>query len=101
MDINETNIQEDAEPRYQRFRKKCRARGMKSEKIKKLLEKRKKVNHGQNRINADARITRGAETNTIASNKILTVETTTQSIPTATKALANTHKRKRDDLSQS
>ena len=114
MDTDETNVHDDvrSHPRQQRkqchgnrkdqrFRNKCRARGMKSAKIKKLLEKRKQVNHGQNRINAHARDTRGAETNTIAPNTDLTVETIVQSVPTASTVPANTHKRKRDESSQS
>ena len=113
MDTNEANVQEEVQPPHQpqrkkchgnrkdqRFRKKCRARGIKSEKIRKLLEKRKKVNHGQNGINVHARNMPGIETNTIPPNNNLIVEPIVQSILMAATAPANTHKRKRDESSQ-
>ena len=114
MDTNETNIQEDAKPRHQqqrkkchgnrkdqRFRRKCRVRGMKSGKIKKLLEKRKKISRRPNRINSHVRNTRGAETDTIACVNTLTNGTNARLVVPATTAALNSHKRKRDDTSQS
>ena len=114
MDTDETNNQEDAQPRHQqqrkkchgnrkdqRFRRKCRVRGMKSGKIKKLLEKRKKISRRPNRMNGHAKNTRGAETDTVASSNTLTNGTNARLVVPATTASLNSHKRKRDDVSQS
>ena len=114
MDTNETNIQEDAQPRHQqqrkkchgnrkdqRFRRKCRVRGMKSGKIKKLLEKRKKISRRPNRMNGHVRNLGGVETDTVAPSNASTMETNAQAMPMTTTTTSNTHKRKRDDLSQS
>ena len=114
MDTNETHMQEDAPPHHQqqrkkchgnrkdqRFRKKCRVRGMKSGKIKKLLEKRKKISRRPNRINGHVRSGGGAETDTVAPSNALTMETNAPSMAMTTTTTSNTHKRKRDDLSQS
>jgi hypothetical protein len=114
METNETNIHEEVQPAHeqqrakchgnrkdQRFRQKCRARGMKSGKITKLLEKIKQGNHRQNQINGNIQNMRGDVTETIAPSHTLTMETNAQSMPTAITTISNTHKRKRDDVSQS
>jgi len=67
MNVNDTNIQNDdrqlllnqqqnkkkchGNRRDQRFRRKCRVRGMKPAKIAKLLNKNKQINQKNNRIN--------------------------------------------------
>jgi hypothetical protein len=113
-DINQqnltTNRQEQQQARNkchgnrkdQRFRRKCRARGIKPGIIKKLLNQRKnnkkknkqKVNHSDNRI-----INQMATTTTF-SNNVSRVQVTAQSQHTATTTGIDTNKRKRNYLSQ-
>jgi hypothetical protein len=85
MDVNDTNVQADCQllnkkqtkkchgnRRDQRFRKKCRARGMKPARIEKLLSQRKQTGRKNNRKNDYITyiINDSRKTTTTISNKV-------------------------------
>jgi hypothetical protein len=113
MNVNDTNIQDDRQlllnqqqtkkchgnRRDQRFRRKCRARGMKPAKIAKLLNKNKQINQKNNRINDYIRhLANENRKTTTVSNKVSdqsSDDLLKQQMATTT---TNLNKRKRDIL---
>ena len=114
MDVNDTNIQADrpllkqqnkkkrkchGNRRDQRFRRKCRAREMKSVKIERLLNKRKHAEKKNNRqtdyINEVMGHTSKATTETITASNEESITRSNPSKPTTTTS-TNFNKRKRD-----
>lgn len=113
MDTNETDVQDEGQPLHrqlrkkchgnrkdQRFRKKCRVRGMRPEKIEKLLEKRKNISRRSNQINGHLGNATGAETDPIVPNMTLIIEPNARLSAMVTTAPLNSHKRKRKEISQ-
>jgi hypothetical protein len=86
----------------QRFRRKCRARGIKPAIIKKLLNKRKHNKKKQKKNNKGNRAinnTHNQMATSTASNNVSTIQLNVQSQHTTTTRI-DTNKRKRDYLSQ-
>ena len=111
MNINNINIQDEHQPlrqqqqqprkrchgnrKDQRFRKKCRARGMKPKKIEKLLNKRKKNNKKNNRISDYIRRMMNDKRTIKVPNKTSN-QTSEQLKQKVTMVTKNLNKRKRD-----
>jgi hypothetical protein len=81
----------------QRFRRKCRLRGMSQEQIEKSLKRRNKMHRRSNRLNSHARNTSDFERETAHT---LTESTEARlPVPMTTTSFHPRHKRKRDDVS--
>ena len=99
METNEASVQKEPSERKchgnrkdQRFRRKCRALGMKSNKIDKLLKKRKQANRQSNQAKVHGKNKAQTKTGVTIVN--------TSSEPMVIVTAPNPHKRKRNDLSQ-